>query len=428
MEAAARGAGWRSVQPCSLLGTSEAGPGCRGAADRRDGRSDSGAGRGARPADVLGDQPRRHEEARRLGQATGLPYPRVIPHSDGAGRDRRGRRRRRFAARIGERVWVYGAQSYRPFGTAAQFDGGARPSRRSPCPTRSATRSARAWASPASPPTAPCSPTGRSPARRCSSTACWAASARWRRSLRPGAGATVIGTRAAQQRPRRRRRRRRAPRSRWTRSTPAPTIRRVAPEGVDRIVEVSFSDNADLDAAVAAPEAVIAAYATRDPRPSFDFWPMLFANLTIRLLGSDDFPPAAKQQAAADLTAAAARRSAAHPDRRPAAARPHRRSPRPRRQRDAPTTAPRPPAVGHSRLGRRAKRALVVRSGRFSLAAGNVRIHAIAIVRLRTPRHDPLAKASAVHLASARPRPARAGRSGRGCRRRACRAGGRRGP
>ena len=32
---------------------------------------------------------------------------------------------------------------------------------------------------------------------------------------------------------------------------------------------------------------------------------MLFANLTIRLLGSDDFPAAAKHQAAADLTAAA---------------------------------------------------------------------------------------------------------------------------
>jgi len=32
---------------------------------------------------------------------------------------------------------------------------------------------------------------------------------------------------------------------------------------------------------------------------------MLFDNVTIRLLGSDDFPAAAKQQAAADLTAAA---------------------------------------------------------------------------------------------------------------------------
>jgi NADPH2:quinone reductase len=32
---------------------------------------------------------------------------------------------------------------------------------------------------------------------------------------------------------------------------------------------------------------------------------MLFANLTIRLLGSDDFPRPAKRQAAVDLTAAA---------------------------------------------------------------------------------------------------------------------------
>jgi NADPH2:quinone reductase len=86
---------------------------------------------------------------------------------------------------------------------------------------------------------------------------------------------------------------------------PAAAIRRVAPAGVHRIVEVSFSENADLDAAVAGPEAIIAAYATRDPRPSFDFWPMLFANLTIRLLGSDDFPAAAKLQATADLSVAA---------------------------------------------------------------------------------------------------------------------------
>jgi NADPH2:quinone reductase len=32
---------------------------------------------------------------------------------------------------------------------------------------------------------------------------------------------------------------------------------------------------------------------------------LLFGNVTIRLLGSDDFPPAAKVRAAADLTAAA---------------------------------------------------------------------------------------------------------------------------
>ena len=48
-----------------------------------------------------------------------MAFPRIVPHSDGAGiieavgpgAD---------PVRVGRRVWVYGAQSYRPFGTAAQ--------------------------------------------------------------------------------------------------------------------------------------------------------------------------------------------------------------------------------------------------------------------------------------------------------------------
>src|SRR5215217_638597 len=50
----------------------------------------------------------------------GMPYPRVIPHSDGAGAiDAVGDGVE--PVRLGERVWVYGAQSYRAFGTAAQL-------------------------------------------------------------------------------------------------------------------------------------------------------------------------------------------------------------------------------------------------------------------------------------------------------------------
>jgi NADPH2:quinone reductase len=85
----------------------------------------------------------------------------------------------------------------------------------------------------------------------------------------------------------------------------AEAIRAHAPDGVDRIVEVAFAANVDLDAAVARGGAVIAAYATDVDRPEFPFWPMLFDNLTIRLLGSDDFPAEAKWQAAIDLTSAA---------------------------------------------------------------------------------------------------------------------------
>jgi NADPH2:quinone reductase len=68
---------------------------------------------------------------------------------------------------------------------------------------------------------------------------------------------------------------------------------------------VAFSDNVDLDAAVAKNQTVIAAYASRDDRPSLPFWPLLFDNVTIRLLGSDDFPVDVKRWAAADLTVAA---------------------------------------------------------------------------------------------------------------------------
>jgi NADPH2:quinone reductase len=64
-------------------------------------------------------------------------------------------------------------------------------------------------------------------------------------------------------------------------------------------MEVAFSENVDLDAAVVKIGAAIAAYATRRDRPEFPFWPMLFDNTTIRLLGIGDFPIEAKLQAAA---------------------------------------------------------------------------------------------------------------------------------
>jgi NADPH:quinone reductase len=75
-------------------------------------------------------------------------------------------------------------------------------------------------------------------------------------------------------------------------------IRDLAPDGVDRVVEVVLSVNADLDAAVVRNGAVVAAYVGVKDRPELPFWPMLFANVTIRLLGRDDFPQAAKDAAA----------------------------------------------------------------------------------------------------------------------------------
>jgi NADPH:quinone reductase len=51
---------------------------------------------------------------------------------------------------------------------------------------------------------------------------------------------------------------------------------------------------------------VVAAYASPADRPGLPFWSMLFANVTIRLPGSDDFPQDAKNAAASNLSQATA--------------------------------------------------------------------------------------------------------------------------
>ena len=236
-----------------------------------------------------------------LGSA--MPYPRVIPHSDGAGVvesvgvgvD---------PARVGRRVWVHGAQSYRPFGTAAQLTvvpaqqaidlPDEVPDELGAClgiPGITAHRAVFADG-----PVAGATVLVQGVLGAVGALA--AQLAHW-------SGATVIGTV-----------RRSADVGRADTAAlayivaldqpdPAGVIRAHAPGGVDRIIEVAFSDNIDLDAAVAKNHTTIAAYATRGDRPDFPFWPMLFDNIVIRLLGSDDFSAASKQQAAVDLTAAA---------------------------------------------------------------------------------------------------------------------------
>lgn len=236
-----------------------------------------------------------------LGSA--MPFPRVVPHSDGAGRiDAVGAGVE--PGRLGERVWVFGAQSYRAFGTAAE------------CTVVPAALAVKL------PPQVPeelgatlgipgvtahravfadgpvAGRTVLVQGVRGAVSSLAAQLARW-------AGATVIGT--------------------VRRSTeldavpvgsadytvaldddPVAAVRRLAPSGVDHIVEVALHANADFDDAVAAQGAVIAAYASDRERTEVPFWTLLFNNVVLRLVGSDDVPAEAKQQAARDLTTAAA--------------------------------------------------------------------------------------------------------------------------
>ena len=232
-----------------------------------------------------------------------MAFPRIVPHSDGAGViDAVGPGTDR--ARVGRRVWVYGAQSYRPFGTAAQMTvvpaalavdlPGAVSDEMGAClgiPGITAHRAVFA--------DGPVSgQTVLVQGVRGSVSSLAAQLARW-------AGATVIGTVRADA-DIGRVDERVADHVVSLESGPASAIRRVAPDGVDRIVEVALSANADLDASVVRNGAVLAAYASPKDRPELPFWPLLFANVTIRLLGSDDFPQQAKDAAARDLTTAAA--------------------------------------------------------------------------------------------------------------------------
>jgi NADPH2:quinone reductase len=228
----------------------------------------------------------------------GMPFSRIIPHSDGAGVIES------VGAgvdpeRIGKRVWVFGAQSYRPFGTAAELtvvpadqavdladdvsdDVGA-------CLGVPGITAHRAVFGDGSVEGATVLVHGMLGAvgALAAQLAAWGGASVIGTVRHSGDLARVKGAVALDQ------------------PDPAGAIRAHAPGGVDRIIEVAFSDNLDLDAAVAKNQTVIAAYATRRDRPDVPFWPMLFNNVTIHLIGSDDFPEEAKQRAAADLTAAA---------------------------------------------------------------------------------------------------------------------------
>jgi NADPH:quinone reductase len=232
----------------------------------------------------------------------GMPFPRVVPHSDGSGViDAVGEGV--DAGRIGQRVWVHGAQSYRAFGTAAEL---------------TVVPAAQAVELPAgvSDEVGAClGIPGITAHRAVFGDGSVAGRTVLVQGVRGGVGslaaqlasrdgATVIGTvrRSSDLDP--------LPAGiahavALDDPDPVAAIRAHAPDGVSRIAEVALAGNIDLDAAVIATGGVIAAYATGNERPALPFWPMLFANVTIRLLGSDDFPDAAKREAADDLTAAA---------------------------------------------------------------------------------------------------------------------------
>jgi len=81
-------------------------------------------------------------------------------------------------------------------------------------------------------------------------------------------------------------------------------VKALAPDGVDHIVEVAFGANIDADVELLKNDGSVASYATDKASPTIPFWQMVFKNIRMYFLGSDDFPREAKMQAARDINSA----------------------------------------------------------------------------------------------------------------------------
>jgi NADPH2:quinone reductase len=236
-----------------------------------------------------------------LGSA--MPYPRVIPHSDGAGVvDRVGVGVAEEL--VGRRVAVHGAQSYRQFGTAAEYV--VVPEHLAvPLPDEVGDDVAASLGIPGITAHRAVFADGPVHGRTVLVQGVRGAVGSLAAQLAVAAGATVIGTVRCSS----------DLEAATTASVhvvaldvdPVAAVRAIAPEGVDRIIEVALDANADLDAAVIANDGVIATYFARGDRVDLPFPPLLFANVLVRFLGSDDFDADVKRAAMEDLVAGAAR-------------------------------------------------------------------------------------------------------------------------
>jgi NADPH:quinone reductase len=75
-------------------------------------------------------------------------------------------------------------------------------------------------------------------------------------------------------------------------------VRALAPTGVHHIIEVAFGANIATDLDLLAIRGSVATYATDVDTPSLPFWPLLFKNIRVDFLGSDDFASGDKAEAA----------------------------------------------------------------------------------------------------------------------------------
>ena len=249
----------------------------------------------------------------RAGARGGMAFPRIVPHSDGAGIieavgadvD---------LGRIGERVWVWNGQWRRPMGTAAQRIALAA-EQAVRLPDGVGFEAGACMGIPAMTAHACLFSDGPLEGRTVLVTGGAGAVGHYAIELAKWGGARVIASagrpetiaacRAAG-----------ADLVLDYRDKTLPDQIREATQGrgVDRIVEVEFGGNLQASLAVISENGTIAAYAsTAAPAPALPFYPRMFKGVTLRLVLVYILPPEARRGAIADITAALSEGALTHP-------------------------------------------------------------------------------------------------------------------
>ena len=231
----------------------------------------------------------------------GMAYPRVIPHSDGAGQvDEVGDGV--SSEWLGQSVWCYGAQSYRPFGTAAEFtvvpvDQVAR------LPQGVSMDQGACLGIPGITAHRAVHVAGLLSGRTVLVQGATGAVGLCAVQLARRAGAHAIGSVRS---PSEEATATKAGAHEVVRNDEMLTanVRALAPKGVDHVIEAAFGANIEADVELLSTGGSIATYATDSETPKIPFWPMVFKNVRLFFLGSDDFPKDAKMLAAKDLNSA----------------------------------------------------------------------------------------------------------------------------
>ena len=230
-----------------------------------------------------------------------IEFPRVIPHSDGAGIiDRVGEGV--SEKRLGERVWTYNAQWKRPFGTAADYI--VLPSTQAvPLPSEAGMKFGACLGIPAL--TAHRAVFADGPVERQTILVTGGAGAvgHYATQFATWGGAKVIATVSSEAKAE-------SARAAGAEATidykTENVIERVMDitvgAGIDRIVEVDFGANLDVTKSVIKQNGTIAPYASmRVPEPVFPMTPLMRKNVTIRNVFVYEMPETAFEAGIADI-------------------------------------------------------------------------------------------------------------------------------